>query len=87
MNCILTPINMKRGNVLVTPMTSVDFVPAMRLASAIVTDMGGITSHAAIVSRELKIPCVVGTKEATKIFKHNDKVEVDGDKGIVKLIT
>ncbi len=87
---ILTPRHigdMKRGNVLVTPMTSVDFVPAMRLASAIVTDMGGITSHAAIVSRELKIPCVVGTKEATKIFKHNDKVEVDGDKGIVKLIT
>ncbi len=77
--------DMKKGSVLITPMTSVDFVPAMRLASAIVTDLGGITSHAAIISRELKIPCVVGTKKATKIFKHGDRVKVDGSKGIVKL--
>ena len=78
--------NMRKGDVLVTAMTSVDFVPAMRMASAIVTDLGGITSHAAIVSRELGIPCIVGTKNATAVLRDGDLVEVDADNGNVKLI-
>jgi pyruvate,water dikinase len=57
---------------------------AMRKAAAIVTDLGGITCHAAIVSREMKVPCVVGTKIATKVFKDGDLVEVDAIKGTVR---
>lgn len=75
----------KTGDVLVAPMTSPDFVPAMKKAAAIVTDQGGGTSHAAIVSRELGIPCVVGTKEATKKLKDDFVVTVDGAKGMVFL--
>lgn len=73
----------EKGDVLVAPMTSPDFVPAMRKAQAIVTDSGGATSHAAIVSRELGIPCVVGTKEATLVLKDGMIVTVDGQKGQV----
>ena len=75
----------KPGDVLVAPMTSPDFVPAMRKAVAIVTDQGGQTSHAAIVSRELGIPCVVGTKMATKELKPEQIVTVDGATGQVYL--
>ena len=56
----------------------------MKKAKAIVTDEGGITSHAAIISRELKIPCVIGTKIATDVFKDNDSLEVDADNGVVR---
>ncbi len=76
----------KRGDVLVTDMTDPDWVPAMKLASAIVTDSGGRTAHAAIVSRELGIPCVVGTGNATRIIKNGKKVTVScaqGEKGVV----
>lgn len=76
----------KDGDILVTSMTSVDFVPLMFRAKAFVTDEGGITSHAAIVSREMDKPCVIGTKIATKIFKDGDLVEVNADKGIVRKI-
>jgi phosphohistidine swiveling domain-containing protein len=72
--------------ILVTAMTSPDFVPAMKTASAIVTDEGGVTCHAAIVARELKKPCVIGTKIATKALKDGDEVEVDAEKGAVKII-
>lgn len=72
-----------QGDVLVTEMTNPDFVPAMRRASAIVTDTGGRTSHAAIVSRELGIPCVVGTGTATVKLKNGQMVTVDGQKGVV----
>jgi pyruvate,water dikinase len=71
------------GDVLVTEMTSPDFVPAMRRAAAIVTDTGGRTSHAAIVSRELGIPCVVGTGTATAHLKTGQVVTVDGASGKV----
>ncbi|OGM30707.1 phosphoenolpyruvate synthase [Candidatus Woesebacteria bacterium RIFCSPHIGHO2_02_FULL_42_20] len=71
------------GDILVAPMTSPDFVPAMKKAMGIVTDEGGQTSHAAIVSRELGVPCVVGTKEATKKLKDGDVVTVDGRAGYV----
>jgi len=75
----------KKGNVLVTTMTSPDFVPAMKRAAAIITDKGGQTSHAAIVSRELGVPCVVGTKIATKILKNGEHVVVDGKEGKIWL--
>lgn len=71
------------GKILVTSMTRPDFVPIMRQAKAIITDEGGITCHAAIVSRELGIPCIIGTKIATKVLKDGDLVEVDADKGVV----
>ncbi|MCL5970293.1 MAG: phosphoenolpyruvate synthase [Patescibacteria group bacterium] len=71
------------GDVLVAPQTNPDFVPAMKKAVAIVTDSGGRTSHAAIVSRELGIPAVVGTKEGTKTLKTGEFITVDGTKGEV----
>lgn len=77
----------RRGGVLVTTMTTPEFVPAMKRALAVVTDEGGITSHAAIVSRELNIPCVIGTKIATKVLKDGDRVIVDATKGIIKKLT
>ncbi|MFN3383452.1 MAG: pyruvate, water dikinase [Archaeoglobaceae archaeon] len=73
------------GDVLVAVMTTPDMVPAMKRASAIVTDEGGMTCHAAIVSRELGVPAVVGTKNATKVLKDGTFVTVDGEKGIVYL--
>jgi len=73
----------KEGDVLVAEMTSPDYVPAMKKASAIVTNKGGMTSHAAIVSRELGIPCIVGTVSATTKLKEGDVVTVDGTKGNV----
>lgn len=72
-----------KGDVLVTEMTTPDYVPAMKRAAAIVTDTGGQTSHAAIVSRELGIPCVVGTGTATHILKENQVISVDGAHGAV----
>ncbi len=71
------------GDILVTTMTTPDMVPAMKRAAAIVTDEGGMTCHAAIVSRELGVPAVVGTKEATKVLKDGMVVTVDGEKGVV----
>ncbi len=73
----------EQGDVLVTEMTTPDFVPAMRRAAAIVTDTGGRTCHAAIVSRELGIPCVVGTGTATATLKNGQIITVDGHAGIV----
>ena len=74
---------MQEGDILVSNATNPDLILAMKKSSAIVTDMGGITSHASIISRELQIPCVVGTKFATKILKDGDMVEVDANKGKV----
>lgn len=74
----------QKGDILVASMTMPDYVPAMERAAAFVTDEGGITCHAAIVAREMKKPCIVGTKIATKVLKDGDSVEVDADKGIVK---
>lgn len=77
---------MREGNIMVAHTTFPALVPAMKKASAIVTDDGGITCHAAIVARELKTPCVVGTKIATHVLKDGDIVEVDADKGSIKII-
>ncbi|MEB2836504.1 MAG: pyruvate, water dikinase [Desulfurococcales archaeon] len=75
----------KRGDILVTKMTDPDWVPYMKLASAIVTDEGGLTAHAAIVARELGIPAVVGTGNATQVLKDGMVVTVDGSRGVVML--
>lgn len=73
----------KKGEVLVTEMTNPTLLPAMQKASAIVTDEGGLLCHAAIVSRELKIPCIVGAKIATKLLRDGDLVKVDTQRGVV----
>jgi len=78
--------NVQQGDVIVATMTRPFMTAAMGKAVAIVTDEGGITSHAAVVSRELGIPCIIGTKVATKVLKDGDQVEVDAEKGIVKKI-
>jgi phosphohistidine swiveling domain-containing protein len=72
------------GEVLVASMTRPEYLPAMQKAVAFVTDEGGITSHAAIVAREMKKPCVIGTKVATRVLKDGDLVEVNADKGLVR---
>ncbi len=77
---------MEEGDVLVAVATTPEVVPAMKKAAAIVTDVGGITSHAAIVCREMTTPCVIGTKLATKVFQDGDQVEVDAASGTVKKI-
>ncbi len=73
----------EEGDILVTEMTSPDFVPAMEKSAAIITDRGGMTCHAAIVSRELGIPCIVGTGNATKVLKDGMVVTVDATRGVV----
>jgi len=75
-----------KGEILVTGMTRPEFVPLMKRAKAIITNEGGITTHAAIISRELKIPCIIGTKVATEVFKTGDTVELDLKQGIIKKI-
>lgn len=75
-----------RGNILVTVQTTPHFIPYLKGVKAIITDEGGITCHAAIVSREMGIPCIVGTKNATKILKDGDEVEVDADVGKVTVL-
>ncbi len=77
---------MQKGEVLVTTMTSPDFIVAMKKAGAIVTDEGGITSHASVVSRELGIPCVIATKIATKVLEDGMEVEVKANHGLVRIL-
>ena len=77
---------MRKGNILVTFMTTPDFIFGVKKAAALVTNEGGLTCHAAIISRELGIPCIVGTKIATQVLKDGDLVEVDADKGVVKIL-
>ncbi len=91
---IVFPVSMEKaiksfnkGDILVTTNTQPSMVPLMVKAGAIVNDIGGITSHAAIVSREFKIPCIVGTKTATKTLKDGDLIEVDAFNGLVKILT
>lgn len=86
---LLTPQDIGKvevGDILVTNMTVPAYLSAMHRAAAFVTNEGGITCHAAILARELKKPCVIGTKTATSIFKDGDLVEVDAERGIVRKI-
>lgn len=77
---------MEKGDILVTPMTRPDYVPLMKKAAAIITDEGGITSHAAVISRELKVPCIIGTQVASKLLKDGDVVEVNANHGTIRKI-
>ncbi|KKQ28180.1 MAG: Phosphoenolpyruvate synthase/pyruvate phosphate dikinase [Candidatus Magasanikbacteria bacterium GW2011_GWC2_37_14] len=79
-------VKMQEGDILVACMTQPEFLPAMKKAKAVITDEGGLTCHAAIIARELNIPCVIGTKIATKVLKDGDIVEVDASKGVVTII-
>lgn len=86
---ILKPVDsnkLKKGEILVCSMTSPDYLPAMRRSAAIITDEGGLLSHAAIIARELKKPCIVKTRIVTKVLKDGDLVEVDADKGIIRIL-
>ncbi|MFC1648450.1 PEP-utilizing enzyme [Nanoarchaeota archaeon] len=74
----------KKGEIMVVADTTPDFITAMEKAAAFVTDRGGITSHTTIVAREMRKPCIIGTKIATKVLKDGDLVEVDADKGVVR---
>lgn len=76
----------KKGDILVASTTRPELMPALRRCAAIVTDTGGITSHAAIISRELKIPCIVGTNIATQVLRDGDLVEVNANKGVVRIL-
>lgn len=80
-------LKVRAGNIIVATMTTPNYITAMHRAGGYVTDEGGITCHAAILSRELDKPCVIGTKIATKVFKDGDRVEVDADNGIVRKIS
>lgn len=75
--------NFKEGSILVTEMTSPLFLPVMKKAAAIVTDIGGLLCHAAIVAREFGIPCIVNTRNGTKILTDNQEITVDATKGEV----
>lgn len=77
------PGDFREGDILVTGMTRPEFVPLMKKAAAVVTDAGGMLCHAALVAREMKKPCIVGTEKATKVFKDGDMLEVDAVKGRV----
>lgn len=79
--------NFKQGNILVAVSTNPSLLPIIHKAAAIVTDEGGITSHAAIIARELKKPCIIGTNNATKTFKDGDIVEVDATKGVIRKVS
>jgi phosphohistidine swiveling domain-containing protein len=74
------------GQILVASTTTPDFLPAMKRAGGIISEHGGVICHAAITSRELKIPCVVGVKGATQVIKKGDLVEVDADNGVIRVI-
>ncbi|MBI5051479.1 hypothetical protein HZC08_01840 [Candidatus Micrarchaeota archaeon] len=78
--------SMQKGEILVASMTRPEMMVAVKKAIAIITDEGGITSHAAIISREMKIPCVIATNVATKVLRNGDVIEVDADNGIVKIV-
>lgn len=76
----------QEGDILVTSMTRPEFVPIMKKARAVITNEGGITCHAAIISRELGVPCVIGTKIATQVLRDGDLVKVDADNGVIRII-
>ncbi|MFA6270387.1 MAG: PEP-utilizing enzyme [Candidatus Paceibacterota bacterium] len=78
--------DLQDGEILVTHMTTPDYLPAMNKAIAFVTDEGGITCHAAIVAREMGKPCVIGTKIASKALKTGDIIEIDADAGLIKIL-
>lgn len=86
MRTIKDASKVEKGDIIVAAETTPEYILAMRKAAAFITNQGGITSHAAIIAREMKKPCIIGTKIATKVLKDGDLVEVDADKGMVKIL-
>ncbi len=86
MRTIKDASKVEKDDIIVAAETTPEYILAMRKAAAFVTNQGGITSHAAIIAREMKKPCIIGTKIATKVLKDGDLVEVDADKGVVKIL-
>ncbi len=82
----ISEVKFAKNSILVTDNTDVRFISLMKRSGAIITDRGGLLSHAAIVARELKKPCIIGTKIATKVLKDGDLVEVDANSGVVKIL-
>lgn len=76
----------EKGNILVAKITDPSYVLIITRAAAIVTDLGGVTSHPAIIAREFNIPCIVGTEVATQIIKNGALIQVDASSGVVKII-
>jgi len=86
---ILTPehnYKVKNGDILITIATTVDYLPAMKRAAGFITEVGGLTCHAAVVAREFGVPCVVSFKKASTMFKDGQMIEVDADKGMIRKI-
>lgn len=77
---------LQKGEILITSMTTPDFLPAMEKAAAFITDEGGVTCHAAIVAREIGKPCVIGTQFATQLIQTGDTIEVNATKGIIHIV-
>jgi phosphohistidine swiveling domain-containing protein len=77
----------KKGDFLVAPMTTPDYILAMKRAAGFITDEGGVTCHAAIIAREMNKPCIIGTRNATKVLKDGDIIEIDMKKGVIKKIS
>ena len=86
LDCDPASLEIEDGGVIIAVHTNPDYLPLLKKAVAIVTDEGGILSHAAIISRELRIPCIIGTKDATRIIKNGDEVEVDANRGVVGIL-
>lgn len=78
---------LKKGDVLVSINTNPALMPAIKKSVAIVTNEGGVTCHATIIARELKKPCIIGTKIATQVLKDGDLVELDADSGVVRVLS
>ena len=78
--------NVQEGSILVSPSTTVDYVPVLKKVIAIVTEEGGVLSHASVIFLELHIPCVIGTKNATQVLKDGDNIVVDANNGVVKIL-
>jgi len=83
---LASKVDLIPGNILVAIQTTPHYIPYLKDVKAIITDEGGITCHAAILSREMKIPCIVGTKNSTGVLKDGDVVEMDTEKGNVKIV-
>jgi phosphoenolpyruvate synthase/pyruvate phosphate dikinase len=76
----------QKDNILITTSTTVDYIPYLKKVKAIVADEGPLLSHASVISRELRIPCIIGTGHGTYSFKDGDEVEVDTEKGVVRIL-
>lgn len=77
----------KNGDILVTSMTTPDYVPAMKKALGFITDEGGITCHAAIVAREMNKPCIISTKKASQVIKSGDRIKMNLDNGVIEIVS